>query len=434
MSDHETTAAPSSELPATTADGSRPGLSRWQAVPLAIGSVAGSGILFLPSAVYAQAGQNSMIVWIVSTALCLPMLLMFDDMVRSNPDGRGIEAFIRLGLGDVFGRCVPPMFIALVVVGLPSGAFVAGRYVSRAFSLDRGAVIAVAVAVLAAALVVNFVGGRASARVQTIITWALVIAAAVLLVSAVPSADGIDHVIPDGSGLGTVMPGVLLAFWAFAGFENLTFLAREFKDPAKDFLPVSAIALGVYGAFTVLLTIAIAVIVPRGDVDELAGLLQLAQGIGFGSVVIWLVTAIACAAMLLNAVAWVWGVSQLVGDAAETRLLPARFARTSTHGVARPALGLLAVLFTPACLLLAWRPSLAVDTAAAASAIFMLLYILSIISYVRVRGLTLRSGTNLALLLVIAVSLVGSGWQALYGVVVLAVVLAVQLIQRRVRR
>jgi amino acid transporter len=61
------------------------GLSRRQAIQLAIGSIAGSGILFLPSAVYMEAGRNSLLVWVLSTAVCLPMLLMFEDIVRANP-------------------------------------------------------------------------------------------------------------------------------------------------------------------------------------------------------------------------------------------------------------------------------------------------------------------------------------------------------------
>jgi amino acid efflux transporter len=81
------------------------GLRRRQAIPLAIGSIAGSGILFLPSAVYVEAGRNSLLVWALSTLVCLPMLLMFEDMVRATPDGGSIQAFIGAGLGDVAGRC-----------------------------------------------------------------------------------------------------------------------------------------------------------------------------------------------------------------------------------------------------------------------------------------------------------------------------------------
>jgi Secreted repeat of unknown function len=69
---------PSMLAPGTT---ERTGLSRRQALPLAVGSIAGSGILFLPSAVYVEAGRNSLLVWLLATAACLPMLLMFEDMV-----------------------------------------------------------------------------------------------------------------------------------------------------------------------------------------------------------------------------------------------------------------------------------------------------------------------------------------------------------------
>ncbi len=416
----------------TTPDTATRRLTRWQAIPLAIGSIAGSGILFLPSAVYSRAGDNSLLVWALSTLLCLPMLLMFDDMVRSNPDGRGIEAFIRLGLGDMFGRCVPVMFISLVIVGLPSGAFVAGRYVAETFALGRATTICIAVAVLLTAVLINLAGVRTSTRVQTAATWGLVLVATVLLVSAIPAAHySLATVTPGTRHLGVVLPGVILAFWAFAGFENLTFLAREFRDPERDFLPVSSIALAVYGLFTILLTVAIAVTVPRARVDQVVGLLQLAHAVGYGRVIIWAVTFIACSAMLLNAIAWVWGVSQLVRDAADNGMLPAAFAASDGRSVPRRAVGLLVVLFSGTSVLLAFRPDLVVDTTAAASAIFMLLYILSIISYLRVRGLTVRSGLNLVLLVVIVVSLVGARWQALYGVVILLAALAVQAVRRR---
>jgi amino acid efflux transporter len=413
-------------------DAARPGLSRRQAIPLAIGSVAGSGILFLPSAVYAGAGPNSLLVWLLSTLVCLPMLLMFEDMVRANPDGDSIEAFIRTGLGKVFGRCVPLMFMSLVIVGLPAGAMVAGRYVAQA--LGAGAVVAVVAAalVLVAAVASNLAGVKTSARVQSAGTWALMAMAAVLIVAAIPGVSaGLPAVTPDFSSLGVLLPGVVLAFWAFAGFENLTFLSKEFRDPHRDFLPVSATALGVYGLFTILLTIAIAVRIPQSDVDEVTGLLQLAQTIEPRQLVVLAVTVIAFGAMVLNAVAWVWGVSRLVVGAAGSGILPRKLAVTTASGVPRRAIFLLSGLFAAVGIVLALVPGIIVDAVATASAIFIVLYLLSIVAYVRVRGLTVRSTLNLVLLVVLVASLIQSGWRSLYAVVVLAVALAVQVIQRR---
>lgn len=410
----------------------RPGLSRRQAIPLAIGSVAGSGILFLPSAVYAEAGTNSLLVWLLSTLVCLPMLLMFEDMVRANPDGDGIEAFIRTGLGKVFGRCVPLMFVSLVIVGLPSGAMVAGRYVAQALGADAVLAAVAAAAVLIAAVASNLAGVKTSAQVQSAGTWALVAMAAVLIVAAIPGvSDGLPAVTPDFSSLGVLLPGVMLAFWAFAGFENLTFLSKEFRDPHRDFLPVSATALGVYGLFTILLTVAIAVRIPRSEVDEVTGLLQLAQTTEPRQLVVFAVTVIAFGAMVLNAVAWVWGVSRLVVGAASSGILPRKLAVTTESGVPRRAIFLLSGLFAVVGVVLVLKPDVIVDAVATASAIFIVLYLLSIVSYARVRGFTVRSVLNLLLLVVLGASLIQSGWRSLYAVAVLAIALAVQLIQHR---
>jgi amino acid efflux transporter len=409
-----------------------PGLGRRQAVPLAIGSVAGSGILFLPSAVYVEAGRNSLLVWLAAIALCLPMLLMFQDMVRANPGGDAIQALVGEGLGEVLGRCVPPLFVALVIVGLPAGALVAGRYVARALGAGQPMTVAAAAAGLLIALAVNLAGVRASTRVQLAGTWALVAMAMVLLGSAARGGGAdLSRVTPDTGGLDVVLPGVVLAMWTFAGFENLTFLSRELRRPERDFLPVSATALSLYGLLTVLLTVAIAVRVPRGRVDRVVGLLQLAGTLRPREAVIAAVTVIAFGAMALNTVAWVWGVSRLVARAGAAAILPRALARAGPDGVPRGAVLLLGGLCSVTLTVLALLPGILVDAVAAASAIFIVLYLLCTVSYLRVRGLAPRPLANLVLLPPLAASLVQSGWRSAYGAAVLAVALAVQLARRR---
>ena len=408
------------------------GLRRREAIPLAIGSVAGSGILFLPSAVYVEAGRNSLLVWLLSTALCLPMLLMFQDMVRADPSGDGIQAFVRAGLGEVLGRCVPLLFLSLVAVGLPAGSLVAGRYVARALGAGTGVAVLVGVTVLLVALAANLSGVRTTTWVQQIGSWALVAMAVVLLGSAATGRGAsLSALAPDLGGLGVLLPGVVLAFWAFAGFENLTFLSRELRQPERDFLPVSATALGLYGLLTVLLTVALAVRVPRGQVDQVVGLLQLARTMQPRPVVVGAVTVIAVATMTLNAAAWVWGVSRLVAAAADAAILPDALAGADDRGVPRRAVLLLGGLFAVTLTVLGLIPGILVDAVAAAGAMFIMLYLLSITSYLRVRGLSVRATANLLLLVVLAGSLVQSGWRSVYGVVVLLLALVAQFLQRR---
>lgn len=78
-------------------------------------------------------------------------------------------------------------------------------------------------------------------------------------------------------------------------------------------------------------------------------------------------------------------------------------------------------------------PGILVDAVAATSAIFIVVYLLSIVSYLRVRGLTARSVPNIVLFVLMVASLVQAGWRSVYGVVVLLLAFAAQVVHRRMR-
>jgi amino acid efflux transporter len=105
--------------------GLRRSLGLGAGIALAVGSVAGSGILFLPSLTYQIAGHDALVVWGAVTLLCFPLLLVFADMVRRVPDGSGLEGFIALGLGRHVAATVPPLFLS-TALSAPRCACAAG--------------------------------------------------------------------------------------------------------------------------------------------------------------------------------------------------------------------------------------------------------------------------------------------------------------------
>lgn len=396
------------------------GLSRVRAIPLAFGSVAGSGILFLPSAVFAAAGSSSYVVWLIAIALCIPMLLMFQDMVRANPGDSGIESFVRRGLGVTVSRTVPILFVALVIIGIPAGSIVAGRYVAAI--AGAGATLWIAVGVVVAALAVNLAGGRSASWVQLAGSALLIAVALVLIVSALADPGRLPQASPPVAPA-VILPAVVLGFWAFAGFENLTFLSKQFRDPHRDFLPVSVIALSLYGALTLLLTFALSTVVANDEVDEVAGLMQLADRLEPRVVVLVIVAVVAVGAMSLNAVSWTWGVSQLIADAASRGVLPSALQRVNARQVPTRALAALAVLFAASLGVVTAFPGILVDALAAASSIFILMYVLCIVAYLRVARFGWRPLLNALLLPIMVAGLAQSGWRALYGVGMLVLAL-----------
>ncbi|WP_157509188.1 hypothetical protein [Luteipulveratus halotolerans] len=202
---------------------------------------------------------------------------------------------------------------------------------------------------------------------------------------------------------------MLLAFWAFVGFENLTFLGRDLRDPIQDFLPVSIAALAVYGTFALGLTLTIAGTIDRHSVNAVTGLLQISTSPSVQAGV----ALVGLAAMLINAAAWVRGVDQLIASAVAERQLPRQLAR---QPLARTAL--LAGLFSVTIVVLTTNPHLTVGALAASSAVFVMIYLICIAAYVRAVGVRLRTTLNALLVPAMLATLIQSGTRPVYGLAV----------------
>ena len=131
---------------------------------LAVGSIAGSGILFLPSTIYVIAGSDSLVVWVVAALLCVPLLGVFGALVRRVPGGTGLEGFVALGLGRRVAALVPALLLVVFYPAMAAATLVAGGYVSSDLPVRLGvalaiiAVTTVGVAVVVAILVLAGMG------------------------------------------------------------------------------------------------------------------------------------------------------------------------------------------------------------------------------------------------------------------------------------
>jgi amino acid efflux transporter len=359
-------------------------LSLPHGIGLALGSIAGSGLLFLPSLTLVVGDSDVMVVWLAATLVCLPVLFLLADVVREFDDGSGIEGLIARGLGPHVAGGVPPLFLAIVMLGIPAGSLIAGTYLAEAVGGGQAVEHVTAVAIVGVAAGVNLAGIRVGARLQ-LVTAALLISIGVALVALTSpdAAGGYDAVAPGPPDAGRVLSGVLLAFFAYAGFENLTFIAGEFRNPRRDFPLAMAAAFAAYGLLAVALTANLAAIIPAAQIDEVAGLSQLAETIEPAALATGVVTALALALMQVNANSWVWGMSRLVRSAADAGRLPRSLATLDDRGVPRRAVGLLVGGFLVTLGVAAFAEDLVTDLLVTASAGFVVLYVLAVLAYAR---------------------------------------------------
>jgi amino acid efflux transporter len=346
-------------------------------IAVAVGSVAGSGILFLPSVIYVVAGSDALVVWALAALVCVPLLLVFGALVRRVPDGSGLEGFVALGLGRRVAALVPLLLLIVFFPAMAAAMLVAGGYVG-----DGVVQLAVALAIIAVTTFGALGGARGAARLQVVVVWTMLAAALVLVVVTVPRAwGGYDAVAPHFSDWRAIAGGVLVAFWGFAGFENMTFVAGELKNPRRDYLIAVAVALGGYCVLAMALTANLGAIVPRAEVDELTGVAQLASYTPAGPVI----AVLAVLLVQAGASSWVWGVSRLLYSTAREGRMPAWFARVDARGVPRRAVLSLVVPGACATCVAAVWPGLVLPFVTFASGVFVFLYALAVASFIRVR-------------------------------------------------
>jgi amino acid efflux transporter len=406
----------------------RRALSLWDGMALAIGSIAGAGILYLPSLAYVLAGQDVLLVWLGGTLLALPMLFMFADMVRLVPDGSGIEGFVALGLGAHVAATVPLLFLSVVVLGIPAGVLVAGEYLRAAIGGARVVQLVGALAILVVAILTNLAGAAVGARLQRRVSWALLAVVVVLCALSFPDTrHAYSAVIPTFGAPFSILSGTVIAFWAYAGFENLTFIAGEFRNPRRDFPLVMIVAFLVYGGLIVTLTVIIAALIPRNQVSDLSGLFQLAERIRPAWLATGIIAVFALTVMQLNAASWLWGMSRLIHTAAHNKRLPRWFAYLDDRDLPRRAILVLGGVFMVITAIAAALPDLLISAFTVASSVFLFLYLLCLVSYLRI---TRSYGKRLvygALLVFLLATLLSVGLKILYPLAVFLLALVASL-------
>ena len=205
------------------------------AVALYMSSVLGSGILVLPGLAAQIAGPASLVAWIGLSLVSYPLAYTFASLSARKPESGGVYNFSRESHGPRVANAVSWLFIVWYISGAPVVTVIAASYLAYAVPMSRAAVYALAGTIMLAAFLVNYRGIVVSSRVQL----AVIIAIIGLLVTAI--AASIHSISPANftpftpNGLLPIGVSAALIFWSYLGYENVSNVAEEFKNPEKDF-------------------------------------------------------------------------------------------------------------------------------------------------------------------------------------------------------
>lgn len=221
------------------------------AVALYVSSVLGSGVLVLPGLAAQIAGPSSLIAWLFLSVASYPFAYTFASLSARMPESGGVYAFAKESFGLHAATVVSWLFALWYIAGSPAVTLIAASYLAYAFPMSRADLYFAAAAVIVLTFAVNYRGIRFSNRVQLGVVTAIV---AMLVAAVVTSAGSVklenfSPLFPNGYlSIGTA---AALIFWSFLGYENVSNVAEEFRNPQRDFRRSVVISVVLIGALYV---------------------------------------------------------------------------------------------------------------------------------------------------------------------------------------
>ncbi len=257
----------------TEAEG--PSLDRTISLPglvfYGLGVTVGAGIFALLGEIVGVAGDHAPLSFLLAGLLASFTAVSYMLLVRAFPQAGAEAAYVGQGLGSAAARVTG---LAVVVIGIITGAVVALAFAGYLASLISIPEPLAAVAVVLGLGVVAWWGVRESVILAAVVTvievgTLLVVIAFGLDLFATPGLVR-DSFVPsvDSAVISPILAGVVLAFFAFVGFENIANMAEETIEPRRTGPLAISIVLGVSIAIYVLLSLVAVAIPNRAVITE----------------------------------------------------------------------------------------------------------------------------------------------------------------------
>lgn len=237
-------------------------------IALVVGGVIGSGIFMKPALMGAQLGSPVLLlsVWVVAGIITLFGALSNAEVAAMFPETGGQYVFFKKMYGDAFAFMYGwAAFAVFNTAGNASVAYVFSTYanvlyplpqldaatahafhlhipwVGDFFPLENIGVKLLTIILILALTAVNYCSVKQGGALQRLLTSLKAVAIVVLIGGILFSGKGtganiVTHIaaMPTGWALvGAYMAAISGAFWAYDGWNNITFIAGEIKNPQQ---------------------------------------------------------------------------------------------------------------------------------------------------------------------------------------------------------
>ncbi|HET7427173.1 MAG TPA: amino acid permease [Gemmatimonadales bacterium] len=216
-------------------------LGAWSTAAVTVGIMIGSGIFRVPAVAAATTGEPTalLLVWVAGGLVAMCGALALAEVAALYPDAGGMYVYLREAYGPLPAFLFGWLYLIIMPTGAGAIALVFAEYLGRLIPLGPGSVRIAAVALIVLLGAAQYRSVRFGAAIQNASTVAKVAAILAMVAAAfalgAPGAGAWSGATPAApvslSGFGL---GVVAALWAYNGWQDVTCLSGEVRDPGRS--------------------------------------------------------------------------------------------------------------------------------------------------------------------------------------------------------
>lgn len=379
----------------------------------------GTGLFMVPAIVAGIAGHYSLWAWLLLFVAICPIALTFAQLGKHYPNAGGTAFFVRKAFNAKLEKSVAWLFLSVIPVGVPAAIALAGGFLQQLLPNGFNTPLIAQVITVALLIVVNLAGAKSSGQLQTVIAlciFALVAAfwwkgEITLADASLPSLDS-ESLWPIGLALGVM-------FWCFVGIEAFAHMGEEFKNPQRDFPIAIIIGCFVAGATYWACSVVILKMGAFGSAEFESTSIPWMANTLFGNEFKTVISVIGFAACFASVNLYTQSLSRMLWAQARDYRPNSALARLSIRGVPANATFAIGGVLLVSCIIGELSGLDLEFFLKLANGIFVLVYLLAMLSAIKLLQGSARVLAGISLLLCIAVFFC-LGWSMLYAVTIFA--------------
>ena len=285
-----------------------------------VGTIIGSGIFLVPTEMMQAVGSAKLVylAWLVGGLLSFFGALTYAELGAMKPLAGGEYVYVRDAYGPLAGflyawtwfLIAKPASIATVTVGLvrilgtfAAFSFFSATIITRPFAITYGQLVAIAAAILISFL--NYLGIKKAGEFQLVFTILKIgIILAIVFVGFSYSAGSLGnfagHFSGAQSGIAGFMAALVAALWAYDGWNDLTMVSEEIREPERNIPIALIVGVAVVGTLYMLMNAAVQFVLPSSAIAASPRPASDAIGLVWGAVGASVVSAAMALSMLVT--------------------------------------------------------------------------------------------------------------------------------------